>query len=708
MTLPLWAVVLFAAGMYPVGFILGSPCSDCCRCAGCVEGKLPQSLIATFSIPQSVTPISDLITVTASSCHGSGASGRATSPSGTFLDSYNDKGPLGAIEVVNGGSGYAIVGRTAPTLTISGGSGDGATFEPTLTQVQDECGIPHWELSSVSLTGSGSGYVDNELLAIAVASEDTQVSAAVARVQTSRTVPTLTPQVGIGSGAQFDITLQQVANVWTVASVDVTAGGSGYVDGSAFEVTLDDDDYGSGLAAVVWTERSLPTVSMSLLSSGGVDGLLTATLTQTTDYQGRTIWSVSSVAIDNAGTGYADYDPVMATVINGGTEGSAFYGFITVGENGEILSVSVVDGGAFWNDTGVIGSVSISYGGEYWHDDGVPTGVTVSQPGNFYRNDLSAEPYVADITVNITQVFPSEGTGAAVSAVVDTDTSSATFGQITAFEVDDGGDNYLAYEYLDSACLRILDGKSVRLERQGLASCDYVFECPAEDCRIERMRVEATYQNPALPMTLRVSNTWLPPNGRPTTPSYGYFTADSLTANCADVDVLMSRDPGMHSAPLGSTVHLRAGTSSSDNVCRIIGSKGTASLVATVEWAGETVIAESGEVTDPFCGGTPVNFSYSEDGLSFGFSLAWREPGTYQMNAPPGTICAIEPGWVFFGGGQRNREYPLENEFWYLNWQVPSDTRNPPADVTVGLGYSGEDIYAPVRSAKITISGTLP
>ena len=151
-------VWLFAVGMYPIGIMLGSSCSPCCAppppCTLCTEGELPDTVTVTFDGLTDKTPGPDLISVGFSACFGGGASAQVTAPGG---DPDTDKGPISAVTLTSGGSGYAKLGRVLPTVTASGGSGSGATLTPSLTSSNDACGIPRWSVSSVSVSG-GTGY----------------------------------------------------------------------------------------------------------------------------------------------------------------------------------------------------------------------------------------------------------------------------------------------------------------------------------------------------------------------------------------------------------------------------------------------------------------------------------------------------------------------------------------------------------------------
>lgn len=463
------------------------PGCTCCwqqpqPCYPCVVGSPPDTV--TVSLSNIHVKSDDLIGVSISSCFGSGAAGRVTSPGG----GPGSDGPVAAVSVTNGGSDYAVVGRVAPTITAGGGSGEDAEFTITLSQSQDACGIDSWSVESIAVSG-GTGYQDGDQVSFTTAEGDTVETPAVATIQTTRSEPTLAASVAGGSGAAFTITLDTgyTANTWTVASVDVTDGGSGYTDGSAFGVSLDDDEFGSGLYAIVRTGRVEPTLSLAISTAAGTGATLTATLTSTTDYDYRPAWYVSGVTIDAAGTGYAADETVSLTITDG-TGYNTFSGSVTVDGNGAITGVTVNDGGLYWKSDGVIEAVDVLFGGSYWRDDGVPTGVTVADGGVYYREDATVSPYVSSVTVTLTQgggvigYDPTGASGAVVTAVVDDDTDSANFGKITALSVTNGGDGYLAWGHEDGP-LEWFNGKTFVLQRGD--GCQYTNECTIDGCTVQ-------------------------------------------------------------------------------------------------------------------------------------------------------------------------------------------------------------------------------
>jgi len=83
-------------------------------------------------------------------------------------------------------------------------------------------------------------------------------------------------------------------------------------------------------------------------------------------------------------------------------------------------------------------NVVVETGGEYFLDNGVPQEIVIVRPGVYYREDSSLPPYVSSPTVGLTQLPPSNGTGAVILLQVDTDTSSATFGRIIDATIPQG------------------------------------------------------------------------------------------------------------------------------------------------------------------------------------------------------------------------------------------------------------------------------
>lgn len=506
---PLSAVVaglwLFAAGMFPVGLMLGSPCSACCNpCTLCTEGTLPETLTVTFDGLPDKTKGSDLISLGFSSCFGTGAVARVTAPGG---GPGTDKGPISSVSLENKGSGYAKIGRVAPTLTITGGSGTGATFAPTLSQSQDSCKVDRWALASVSVTG-GTGYQTGDALTITAATGDTTVTAAKADLHVDRAPPTLT--LGGTATATVNVSKNAISLdglTWGVSGVTVTAGGTGYTEGAAATFTLGTNDV--QLAAAAGTIRVVhdepenaiitirdwwdepPGTPYPGVPASGAGAVLQPVWSLLPSSQWpaphKKTYELTGMTVINGGSGYKDYAlveisfPSPADGINQSPavpDPDALYiDCDVVGTGGVIQQVYVYK----WQDvftptpagkvvgsrTDALHSVAATNSGRYYKDSPGSIQVVVENGGEYYREDASAPPYVADVTVTISQAAPSTGTGAELSVTIGQDPSdSSTFGKITAVNIDDGGDGYLAWQWRNTKCCgNYYDGMSVVVKR---------------------------------------------------------------------------------------------------------------------------------------------------------------------------------------------------------------------------------------------------
>ena len=470
----LWSLLAFAASMYPLGIMLGSPCSPCCGPCPCPTGTLPDTLTVTFKGLPDQTRGSDLLGLSFESCFGSGAAGRILEPGGV---AGVDDGPIESVSLTKAGSGYAKYGRVEPTLTATG-SGTGAEFSITLSKAQDACSVDYWKLSSIAVTKGGTGYDDGESLTITVAEGDTEEVPASATVSTTRSAPTLTVTAPPGVGGVFTVTTEESGSAWTISSVSVTSGGSGYVDLTQMTVGLGANDVEESQAYLyVRTGRTEPTVSLSVSSTNGIGSVLTPTLTKATGYDGRDVWNISAITITQAGNGYEVNDFISATVQDGQESYySYFYAYVSeVGGSGEITAIDLQYQGEYFKDNGVAEAVEISNGGSYYNDNGIITKVTVGNQGAYWREDKSEPPYVAPVTVTINQNYPSNGSGGEITATVDSDTGSATFGQISGLDIAEAGDDYLAWEWKNTKCCGwYWDDKSVVVRRATLA---YEYPC---------------------------------------------------------------------------------------------------------------------------------------------------------------------------------------------------------------------------------------
>ena len=541
-----WLILAFAAGMYPVGIMLGSSCSPCCGqslppCAQCTNGELPDTLTVTFSGLQDRTPGPDICLLTFSAPYGSGAAGKVTAPGG---DPATDKGPITAVSLTNGGSGYAKLGRVAPTITASGGSGTGATFTVSKTSANDANGIPSWSVTGVTFTGTTSGYVDGDQITFDVASGDTVEQGAAATIHTVRTAPTApTATASGGSGAAFSVTIAPngtTPQTWSVTGVAVTNGGTGYPSSGYLNFDVASGDTEEQSADVVfYSGRVAPTVSASAGGSGS-GASLSASLASATGWNGQTYWYVDGISITNGGSGYAEFDPVNVMVTDG--DGYGAYAEVTsVDGSGSITGIAVYWGGEYFKGNGIIQSVEFGWGGggTYYRDAGEISSISVESGGKYFREDASLSPYVATVTVGVSQTPPSNGTGATLTATVESSTSSANFGKITGVSISSGGNNYLAWQWRNTKCCGdYYNGLSVVVKRLNYGSgnaCRYSHRlCGVGNIRTNSGQVEVFYNGPTTPPTVVLASELANTADPVSIICNAAFTASGNLTNCSD------------------------------------------------------------------------------------------------------------------------------------------------------------------------------
>lgn len=465
--------------------MLGSECNPCCKqqpppyipCAACETGKLPDTLTVTITIDPDT--YWDAVTASATSCSGSGATIRFDEPSGRPSDvGYPEtkRGALASPVVTSGGSGYAVIARVEPTLSVTGGNdgGTGGTFAITLTKTDGECCDPYWSIKSIKASGDVSDYGYGEQLTIEDAEGDTTTAGAVARIY-AQGPPTLTAtvdrpeEIGGATDATLTVNLYPVppnTPPWTVQSVTVNGGGTDYIDESAVTFTLGDDDVEvSPATAIARTTLLQPVGTFSVQSATGAGATFLAPTYTAASPKG---WQIPGQFLDQyinaAGTGYELDDPVVLTFDEGTTVIQEIVAYVDLlGPNGEIEGIVLENPGRFWLDNGIVSKITMTnLGGSYYKED-TPT-VVVFSGGQYHREDASLPGCAPAITFAISQVAPSDGSGAELEATVDTDPDSETFGQITEVTVTDGGDGYLA-KRLVSECYERLNGVEIVLPR---------------------------------------------------------------------------------------------------------------------------------------------------------------------------------------------------------------------------------------------------
>ena len=474
-----WAILLLALGMYPLGILLPSCCAcGNAPCENCPTGTLPNTVTVTFPAwdDEMAGAYRHRIAISTITDWAAGA----VRPSARVSETVD--GEITQVDIIDGGSGYALVGRVAPTLTLSGGGGTGATFTPTLTS----SGTPDvWTLASATASG-GTGYVDGSSLTITAAAGDTVTTKATATV-VARSEPTITATAPGGNGASLSVSLSQSGSppTWAVSGVSVSAGGTGYTNEGGVTFASTGTTTVTAPAATVSTlEQASHTVDAS--GAGGTGATFSITYTEETDPEYPGYWYITGIAVTNGGSGYSSGGTVLLKPDAGtrfgvwpdGDASDIVLGYTLSG--GAIASVSGYDNAVYYRDRGIIQAVTVTAGGSVYANTGPAYGVTVTAGGSYYREDKTVTPYVAALNSLYTTV---EDGGAnactpSLTPAVDDDPYSATFGEVTSVTIDDGGCDH-SYRVLNlgkRCCKSIFGGRSFVLRRNPADPCKFLYE----------------------------------------------------------------------------------------------------------------------------------------------------------------------------------------------------------------------------------------
>lgn len=533
-----WMLLLLALGMYPVGILFPSCCA-CSKppCTECQTGALPNTVTVTFPEWDNEM-LGEYRHRIAFSTLTPWAS-NAVRPSARVSETV--AGEITKVEFLSKGSGYALVGRVAPTLTISGGGGTGATFTPTLTS----SGTPAvWTLASATASG-GSGYVDASSLTITAAAGDTTVTKTTATV-VARGEPTITATGPGGSGASLSVSLSQSGSppTWAVSGVTVSAGGTGYTNEGAVTFSSTGTTTVTAPAATVSTlEQASHTVDAS--GAGGSGAAFSITYEEDVEFPGY--WYITNIAVTNGGSGYSSGGTVLLKPATGtrfgvwpdGDASDIVLGYTLSG--GAIASVSGYDNEVYYRDRGIIQSVTVTVGGSVYANTGAAYGVTVTDGGSYYREDKSVSPYVASVTATVENggVF---GNAPSLTPVVDDDPYSGTFGQIESVTITDGGGGHKARTiYLGKKCCKpVFEEKSFVLLRSADDPCTFIYQ-KCEGFGTTRMVLtipsNTTEYGPQPPFLETFSyDQGVYTGDQATTFCYTRWTATTLVPDCSDFE----------------------------------------------------------------------------------------------------------------------------------------------------------------------------
>lgn len=566
--------------------MLGSTCSPCCNVdvCGCQQGTLPPRVAISFNRLSEVT----LVPTAVSSCFGSGAK----------VSAYASSGKIELASIENPGSGYATLGREPPTITLGNANAKAAEVSFSYTQSSDKCGRPIWSISGATVISGGDGYTNAEPATFTLAGS-TKGSGAVGTIYTQRAAPVLDASASSGSGVTFTVNVEETgANppTWRVESVTFKGQGFGYVDGEMLSFG------GGGVAtidaasATIQVNYSQPAVEVRPFGVSG-DG---ATLSAVLSANGGTppTWSVTAVSIDAAGTGYApgDWFAVYNLDTGGFTSNDVFVE--GVGDNGEITAVGLYPGSPLASSS-ELESVEVLSGGEYYGGNQILDSIEITNGGEYYGEDPALPVYVADI-----QVTPDDeyGSGAVLSAEVNDDPQSATFGQIVSVAVNKAGTSYGSKA--PSCDYSINNGGSYWLPKT--SKCEY-------SACISGFIATVTYAGHEQPPTVRLS----------------YYLGSSLAQGCSIVlspplsDSPWPCDPLAFTVPFGDAGSIEVGGTEKALDCLDI--RNASSI---------TLEIEAKDVTDDFLHQRPYSLIYHRGGA---YSPLAQYAGEFELTRIPGS-----------------------------------------------------------------------
>lgn len=292
-------------------------------------------------------------TLSALSHYGEGFSGVVTK---------TDDSAITEVQITNGGSGYALPGRIAPSVTVTGGEGTGEDIVVTLVESYDYySGLPVWRIESATI-GAGGGGIGHSpysgLIVTAVAPGVTQFEGYIAL--TVDEDGAITELFVLSDGAFY-----QESNTATGLAVPI-------------QIMIVQSEPSNGVGAVITptvdTNPSSATFgSITALSIGGVEAYVEPTLTLTPPAGGSgavlevaeyNLWQgsggrawyygISRVKIVNGGSGYTN-GAVFSISLGPGDVQILFppTAVVVTGAGGAITGVSLMD------------SIGMPWGGAY-------------------------------------------------------------------------------------------------------------------------------------------------------------------------------------------------------------------------------------------------------------------------------------------------------------------------------------------------------
>ena len=345
--------------------------------------------------------------ITVSAPYGSGASFRAATPVGDAVVGTGGwdgtPGPLGGIEKLSGGRGYARVGRRCPEISAT--TVPGVSLAVTTEEVEGAETLPAWKVAAIAPTKVGTIY-EGGATRVRFAYEsgtafDRNPCAMfpAATVSYKRCAPQVAVTVASSSGedAELEAVIEEApepywGQTWMISSVTVLNPGTGYAAGVGVYVTP-----GPGVKTAVpakLTATVSETGEILSVQGAGAGGIQFLNM-------GRFYaWDVNAATITSPGAFYIEDDTLDALVADVTVTASPYEAGLNPGNAGAGFAASGVVDSSYSSDTfGEVMSLSVtSYGDGYMAWSREPDLENVSNDGCFGEPaDCAAKDLGVDI-----------------------------------------------------------------------------------------------------------------------------------------------------------------------------------------------------------------------------------------------------------------------------------------------------------------------
>lgn len=263
----------------------------------------------------------------------------------------------------------------------------------------------YWEVASLAIKDIGTGPWGGSA-SVSFNTHGAFGSGAQAYIKTKTTYNpppsvTVTPPAG-GSGATLGYTLTNGG----ISAISVTTAGDGYSDGDAVTISVPSGYEQVPASATVVVARANPNLTPYVWgddgTTAGSGAIVTATMNETTDWDGKPAWEVASLSIVNGGSGYEVGEYFWYEELDPGIGNDPPYYVLqvdgwwitSVDGNGAITGIGLDPNGGtnglFYKlSPGPIASVTVNHPGVYYKATETPDSVVLQTKGKYYNETFT-------------------------------------------------------------------------------------------------------------------------------------------------------------------------------------------------------------------------------------------------------------------------------------------------------------------------------